>query len=261
MMPCSGHGFDIPSRVALVTAASSGIGKASAMALARAGARVAILARGEKRLAAAAEQIQEASGRDVLALPGDLTDPSTPAAVLAELGRRWGPVEILVANVGGPEKGSFDALDDSAWQRAFDAVLTPAIRLSRAVLPSMRRARFGRIIHILSLTAREPVEQLTASNALRPAVAGLIADLARELAVLGITVNGVCPGYTRTPRLEELGATDPSRLRQIEQLIPAGRLAAPEEIAAVVLFLASDAASYVTSALIPVDGGVTARPG
>lgn len=250
---------EIPSRVALVTAASSGIGHASAMALAAAGAEVAILSRSQERLDGAAKEILKATGRKVLTIAGDLTRPELPAEAVRRVNQELGPVEILVANVGGPPAGNFDALDDALWQRSFDAVLSPAIRLSRAVLPGMRSARFGRIVHVLSMTVRQPVAHLTSSNALRPGLAGLIADMAQELAVSGITVNGVCPGYTRTARMAELGADDPARLRRIEESIPAGRLASADEIAAVVLFLASDAASYVTSAMIPVDGGVTAR--
>ncbi len=251
---------EIPGRVALVTAASSGIGLATATALARAGARVAINARDADRLAKAAETIREQTGREVLPLPGDLREPELPALLVGRTAGSLGPVEILVANVGGPSPGSFDAMDDSAWDGALDAVLRPAVRLSRAVLPSMRSARFGRIVHVLSMTVREPVANLTASNVLRPGLVGLVADMARENAVHGITINAVCPGYTRTPRIEEVGATNPEMVRALEARIPTGRLASADEIAAGALFFASDAASYVTGTAMPIDGGVTARP-
>lgn len=253
--------FEIPGRVALVTAASEGIGLACAVAVARLGAQVAIVARDPGRLAAAATVVNQASGTTPLTLSADIEQPHTPEWVVAETARTLGPVEILVANVGGPPKGRFDDLDDRAWERAVAAVLGPAVRLTAAVLPSMRRARFGRIVHLLSVTAREPLPGFSASNALRPAVAGLIGDLARENAVHRVTVNGVCPGYTRTHRvLRGLGERGAEVLRRIEDRIPAGRLADPAEIGAVAAFLASDAASYVTGALVPVDGGMTARP-
>jgi 3-oxoacyl-[acyl-carrier protein] reductase len=250
----------IPSRVALVTGASEGIGLACARALAAAGARVAILSRRDDALRERAAELADETGAEVIPVAGDLLDPETPRRAVHETASRLGPVEILVANVGGPPRGRADELDDDAWRTAIDGVLWPALRLTRAVVPEMRNARFGRIVHVLSVTVREPVPSLTTSNALRPAVAGLIADHAREYGVHGVTVNGVLPGYTRTARLEELGASAPERLRRLEEQVPAGRLADPSEVAAVALFLASDGASYVNGALIPADGGLSATP-
>ncbi|GAB4222245.1 MAG: SDR family oxidoreductase [Acidobacteriota bacterium] len=252
--------FRIPGRVALVTAASEGIGRASAELLAALGARVAIVSRDAARIEAAAEAVRSAGAPEVVALAADITGAGAAPRLVGEVAARLGPVEILVANVGGPPPGTFDDLDDDGWRRAVDAVLTPAIAFSRAVLPAMRRAGFGRIVHVLSVTCRQPVDGLVASNALRPAVAGLIADLARAEAAHGITVNGVCPGYTRTRRLEELGARSPERLEALAAAVPARRLAEPREIAAAVAALACDEASYVTGAIVPVDGGLTARP-
>lgn len=248
----------IPGRVALVTAASDGIGLASALELARAGARVALLSRDPAKLAAAAERVREVAGTPPPVIAADLLDPETPARAVAEVARTLGEVEILVANVPGPPRGTFEALDDRAWEVAVRALLAPALGLCRAVLPGMRRERFGRIVHVLSVTAREPLPGLTAGNVLRPAVAGLVADLARACGAHRITVNAVLPGYTRTARLLENGR--PEALRALEDRIPLGRLADPPEIGAVVAFLASDAASYVSGALVPVDGGLTARP-
>jgi 3-oxoacyl-[acyl-carrier protein] reductase len=249
--------FEIPGRVALVTAGSEGIGLAAALALARSGAQVAILSRDPHKLAAAAEAIHAASGTLPLAVAADVADAAATARALAEVTRTLGEIEILVVNVGGPRKGTFDSADDAAWDDGVRQTLGPAVRLTRAVLPAMRRARFGRIVHVLSVTAREPLPGFALSNALRPAVAGMIGDVARENAVHRVTVNGVCPGYVRTRRLAGL---DGDALRRLEERIPAGRLADPSEIGAVVAFLASDAASYVTGAIVPVDGGFTARP-
>lgn len=250
----------VAGRTALVTAASAGIGYACARALAGAGAKVAIVARDAARLEEARARIERETGRTVFGITADLGVASEPKRAAREAERALGGIEILVANVGGPRPGGFDALDAEAWEASIAGVLRPALELSRVVLPRMRVARWGRVVHVLSITARQPVHGLAASNVLRPAVAGLVADLARENAVHGIAVNAVCPGYTRTARLEELGANAPDRLRQIEEQIPAGRLADPREIAAAVLFLASDAASYVHGAVLPVDGGLTARP-
>lgn len=250
----------IPGRVALVTGASEGIGLACARALAAAGARVGVVSRRERELADRARELAAETGGEVVPVAGDLSDPQTPKRAVASVTERLGPVEILVANVGGPPGGRSGELDDGAWQAAIDGVLWPAIRLTRAVVPGMRGRRFGRIVHVLSVTVRQPVPSLTTSNALRPAVAGLIADHARELGVHGITVNGVLPGYTLTSRLAQLGADDPERLRSLEQQVPLARLADPAEVAAVALFLASDGASYVNGALIPADGGLTAAP-
>lgn len=250
----------IPGRVALVTAASAGLGYACARALAEQGAEIAIASRDRARIDDAAARLAHETGARPLALVGDLAEPGTPKRLVAEVAEHLGDVEILVANVGGPTPGGLGTLDESAWAAGVGGVLVPAIELMRAVLPKMRRARFGRVVHVLSVTARVPVDGLAISNALRPAVAGLIADAARDNAVHGITINGVCPGYTRTRRLEELGAASPDALRALEERIPAQRLAAPEEIAAPVAFLASDRASYVNGAILPVDGALSARP-
>jgi 3-oxoacyl-[acyl-carrier protein] reductase len=250
----------IPGRTALVTAASEGIGYACARALAGAGADVVLVSRDAERIAAAATRIREETGRRTHALAADLSEQGAGARIVHEATKALGAVEILVANVGGPPPGRFEDLDAGAWDRALTGVLRPALDLSRAVLPAMRIGRFGRLVHVLSITTRVPVEGLTASNVVRPAVAGLVADLARENAVHGITVNGVSPGYTRTRRLEELGASSPEKLREIERGIPASRLADASEIAAPVVFLASDGASYINGQTIAVDGGLTARP-
>lgn len=250
--------FAIPGRVALVTAGSRGIGRACARALAESGARVALCSRDAAHLAAAADAIERATSKRPVTVAGDLADPGFPARCCAEVQRSLGPVEILVANVGGPARGSFDALDDAGWGAALDSTLHPTVRLVRAVLPGMRRARHGRVIPILSTSLREPIDELTASNVLRPALAGLVADLARANGMHRITVNAVLPGYTRTERLAEV-AGDPERLRALTDRIPAGRLGTPEEIAAAVVFLASDEASFVNGALLAVDGGMTAR--
>lgn len=256
----AGRGFSIPGRVALVTAASAGIGEACARALARAGARVALLARRERELKDLAESIAADFGVETLAVPADLSVPGAVEGAVRTVTARLGPVEVLVANVGGPPAGRFGELGDDEWKAAIDGVLYPAIRLTRAVTPRMISERYGRIVHVMSITVRQVVPGLTASNALRPAVAGLVADSAREFGVHGITVNGVLPGYTRTQRLAQLGQSDPERLRELERQVPLGRLADPAEVAAAAAFLASDAASYVNGVLLPVDGGLTAAP-
>jgi 3-oxoacyl-[acyl-carrier protein] reductase len=175
----------------------------------------------------------------------------------------FGRLDILVTNTGGPKPGAFDALEDTDWEAAYRVTLLNVVHLVRAALPHMRKNRWGRIVNITSLSAKQPIEGLLLSNALRAGVTGLAKTLANELGKDGILVNNVCPGYTRTDRLHELahvraraaGTTPEKILSGLAQATPVGRIAEPEEFAAVVAFLCSERASYVTGATIPIDGG------
>ena len=251
---------------ALVAAASRGLGKAMALQLAREGAKVAICARDEARLRAAAEEIERETGAgvEVLAVPTDLTDPAQIEHLVATVRERWGGIDILVANAGGPPPGSFSELSDEQWEAAFQLTLMSAVRLARAVIPGMIEQRWGRLIFSTSVSVKQPIANLILSNSLRLAVIGLAKSLANELAGYNITVNSVCPGATATERLRELikhqaeraGVSYEEAEREFwVKEIPMGRLGRPEELAALVAFLASERAGYITGTAIQVDGG------
>jgi 3-oxoacyl-[acyl-carrier protein] reductase len=250
----------LKGKVALVTAASKGIGRACAMGLAAEGARVGICARSEADLKTATEEIRTRTRADVFALPCDLTR----AAEVGELVRRTtdalGGIDILVANAGGPPRGDFDEMSDEQWLQAFELSLLSVVRLIRAVLPSMRTRRWGRIITVQSSSVKQPIPGLLLSNAVRPGVAGLVKTLAADLGKDNILVNTVCPGRIMTDRFlsghKQMGKTVEEYLAVTSKEVPLARIGTPEEFANMVVFLASERASYVTGITVQVDGGL-----
>jgi 3-oxoacyl-[acyl-carrier protein] reductase len=256
--------MELAGRIAMVGGASRGLGYAVAEALAQEGMHVAIAGRGEAALRAAAKRIAASSGVQPLAVPVDLNTARGPRAFAEACIDRFGAVDVLVTNTGGPPSGPFEALDDEDWQRAFDGLLLSAVRLSRAVLPSMRRRGGGRIVHNTSFTVKEPEPGMALSNALRAAVVALGKTQAREFAADGILVNSICPGPFATERLEELvqaaanrtGTSADEHRQGWTRRVPLGRLLDPEELAALVVFLASPRSSGITGATFPVDGGL-----
>ncbi len=249
----------LTGRVALVAASSRGLGRAIAEELAAAGARLVLCARGADALEHARSALA-AAGADVVAQPADLTDPAGVQAVLDVARRTYGRIDVLVTNTGGPPSGRFDEHAPETWQRAVEQNLHSVLNLTRGALAGMRERGWGRIIHVTSIAVKQPVDGLILSNAVRAAVTGFARTLANEVAQDGVTVNCVMPGYTKTDRVVELaekvGGGDPAKgYARWESEIPMARLGEPEELAALVAFLASARASYITGQSIAVDGG------
>lgn len=256
----------LDGKVALVGGASRGIGKAVAAGLAQEGCRVAICARDQSRLDATANEIRAATGVDVLAVPCDMSSASDIERFVREAAAHFGRIDIVVNNAGGPPPGSFDTHDDAAWQKALDQNFFSVVRTVREALPYLRAAGGGRIVNITSIAVKEPIPGLILSNAARLGVVGLAKTLSRELGLDNITVNNVCPGLTLTDRMRELyGARAQATGRSLEDVlaeesarIPLRRLGQAEDVAALVIFLASDQARQITGTTIQVDGGSTA---
>lgn len=233
-------------RRALVMGGSRGLGKAVAQALVAEGARVAICARDAGRVAATAAEV------GVEGLVCDLSAPGAAELLVREAIERLGALDVLVVNTGGPPAGQFEALSDLAWHTAFEQLWMSTVGAIRAALPDMRTRRFGRVIVITSIAAREPVTNLMLSNSLRAGLHGLVNALSREVAADAITVNALMPGYTLTERLEDLRLDESNLIAQI----PARRVGRSQDFAAVAAFLASEQAGYLTGQAIACDGGL-----
>jgi 3-oxoacyl-[acyl-carrier protein] reductase len=253
----------LTGRAALVCGSSSGLGLAIATRLAAEGARVAVNGRDRPRAERAAAGIRPAAGGEAVAFSADVSDPAQAARLVAAVHERFGRLDVLVCNAGGPPATTFADAPAEAWQKALDLNLLSAVHLSRAAAPLMRRAHWGRIICMSSFAAREPLPNLILSTTARAAVFGFAKCLADEVAKDGILVTVVCPGYFTTERVTDLAKARAARegttveaiqARQIAA-IPVARMGDPDELASVVTFLASERASYITGAVITVDGG------
>ena len=250
-------------KVALVEGSSRGLGYACARRLAEEGASVVLCARTKERVERAAEEIRTTTGAEILAVVADLGAPDGPEDFVRSVLERFGHVDILVHNTGGPPPGDFFAHDESAWQGAFELLLLSAIRTYRLVLPSMRKQGWGRIVNFTSVTVKEPWKDLILSHVFRTGLASLAKTLSSQLASEGILINNVCPGFFRTERSqnlltrrsEESGRTLEQVTAEALSEVPMGRIGEPEELANLVAFLCSERASYLTGVTIQADGG------
>jgi len=255
----------LKGKVALVAAASRGLGKAVAQALASEGVDVAIAARTRAALVATAEEIAGLGHGRCLPIVADVSVPADLERLADAVLTEWGRIDILVNNAGGPRPGSFDDMTDADWMGALELNLMSAVRLTRLALPSMRAHGWGRVINLTSVAVKQPLPNLILSNAARSAVVAMAKTLSSEVAGEGITVNNICPGYVLTDRVRSLAAAtakreglDPAQvLVTWEERIPAGRLGRPEELGALVAYLASQQAAYVTGVTLQMDGGLT----
>jgi 3-oxoacyl-[acyl-carrier protein] reductase len=261
--------FNISGRVAMVAAGSKGIGKAVAIGLAEEGCRVSICARGEEALRAAQHDLEGYIGpREVLAVRADVSVPGDLNAWYDLTVEKFGTVDILVTNTGGPPAAKFMDLSDEQWLSGVESTLMNVVRLTRLVVPAMREKGWGRIIHVTSLVAKQPSDDLTISTTLRTGISALTRTQSNQFAPHGILVNAVLPGNTLTDRQTHLAnvrakaqdITPEEAMARVEQTIPVGRMAEAREIADAVVYLASERASYITGVSLLVDGGVSQSP-
>ncbi|MBY0505228.1 MAG: SDR family oxidoreductase [Bryobacteraceae bacterium] len=240
-------------KVAIVAAASQGLGFAVAEGLAQEGARVAICSRDAVAIARAAERI----GPEVLAVPVDVTDAEQVHAFVAAVRSRFGRVDICVTNSGGPPAKTFEQTNAADWESAVRLNLMSTLHFAHAVLPGMKAQGWGRFLTITSVSVKQPLDGLILSNSVRAAVAGLVKSLANEYGAYGVTVNNICPGFTATDRLNTIAGHDPELRDRWASQTALKRIATPEEFANAVVFLASERASYLTGVSLAVDGGLT----
>lgn len=253
----------IKDRVALVVAASKGIGYAAARELAKEGARVFLCSRDEKRASEAAQQIHDETGATVAGIAADVTDNESVEHLVNLVHERTGRIDILVNNAGGPPSTTFADTDLDMFRKAFELNALSAIRLAKLVLPGMQSQKWGRIVNITSVSVKQPIDGLLLSNTVRAGLTGWAKTVSTEVAADGVTVNNIAPGYTLTERQDELATARAKAMgKPKEEMIgmwaaqvPMRRLASPEEIAAAITFLASERASYITGVTLQVDGG------
>lgn len=257
----------LKGRVAIVCAASQGLGKATAAGFMREGAHVVICSRDKKRLAASATDIGAAHGAAagrLIPVVADLTKAADIKALIARTVKEFNRIDILVTNAGGPPVATFPDLDDKTWEEGVALTLMSAIRCIRGVLPFMQKQKWGRVIAITSISAKQPIDDLIISSTLRPGILGLIKVLANQYGREGILFNCVAPGFILTARQEEISASRAAKrgitveeyMGELAGTVPVRRYGNPEELANAIVFLGSERASYINGATIGVDGGL-----
>ncbi len=256
--------LQLNGKTALVVASSSGLGFAAALELAKEGANVMICGRSQDRLDGAVERLKTAVPDAAIASYSvDVTDPDQIAGLIAGVTAVFGGLDILITNAGGPPAGTFDSSSVDNWDTAYQLTLMSVVRLVKAALPHLRQSDAASVLTITSISTKQPIPGLLLSNVMRPAVAGLTKTLSQELGAENIRVNSILPGWTATERVDhifEYRAEQNGTDREVEKAkvtgsIPLKRMARPDEFGRVAAFLASPAASYITGAMIPVDGG------
>jgi 3-oxoacyl-[acyl-carrier protein] reductase len=265
----------LKGRVAIVCAASQGLGRAAAAGLAAEGAHVVICSRDEGRVRRAADEIMASlsvrSGNQPAATPvvvpvvADITSAADTQRLVSTAFERFGRIDILVNNTGGPPVGLFAKLDDELWDNGIQLTLMSLVRMIREVLPVMQRQHWGRIINITSVAAKQPIYDLVISSTLRPGILGLTKVLAGRYGSEGILINNVAPGYILTARQEEIararaaerGITLEQYFEESAREVPLSRLGRPDELADAIVFLASERGSYINGATLSVDGGLS----
>jgi len=244
----------LKNKTAFVAASSQGLGKSVALELAQEGANVIICGRNRENLENTKQEIESLTNKKLLAIAGDLSLPAEREHIIKTALQAYSTIDILIANTGGPPAGKFEEHTQQNWDNAYQQLLASVVGLINGFLPGMKQQQWGRIICITSMAVKQPVNNLILSNSVRASVVGLMKTLSNELGIYNITVNNAMPGYTETDRLKHLIENNPS-FASAKTEIPLGRFAKPEEFAAVVAFLASERASYITGVSLAVDGG------
>lgn len=253
----------LKDKVALVAASSKGLGKAVALQLSREGAKVIVCARNKERLYKTRDEIASETGGEVRAYITDVREREQVGKMVKQIVDEFGTIEILVCNAGGPPSGMADDFSLEDYRGALELNLLSTVNLCYEAIPLMKKQGWGRIINMTSVSAKQPIHSLILSNTARAGVLGFSKSLSNQLAPFGITVNSICPGYTKTERVESLAksyeesgkGTVDDFYSDIEKMIPVRRLGTPDEIAGAVAFLASERASYITGVALQIDGG------
>jgi len=256
--------LDLKNKTVLITGGSKGIGRATAELFIKEGCKVAICSRSQANLISAVAEIKKSYNIEPLWIVCDLTKDSDIENAVNVVKKNFGPIDILVNNVGGPVPGKFTDLNDDDWFYAFEQLLMSTVRMTKRVLPDMKGKKWGRIINITSLSVKQPVDNLILSNSIRSAITAMTKTLSNEIGSFNITVNNVAPGYTLTGRLYELavnkaketGESHEHILANMSAEVPLKRLARPDEIGSLIVYLSSEQASFITGTTILIDGGV-----